>query len=1272
MKKNIFHIVLSVLCLNLLFYRANAGPNTCTDYGWAIQSINNNTGLHGINVVSSYSDLNGNIILTGNYSGTFDFQDNDQILFNMPGISFTNDMFVASISPSGNVNWLNTTLTSGYHTQTLPSDVVTDDNGNIYVTGRYTNKSTVQSPMVFQGTNSSSASIPYTLSNTNFETFIIKYTAAGVVSWVTNPISVGSVPSAMGAEGVAIDVKNGNLIAMHHFYGTVNISGTNFTNSTLQHNTIITKVNPSNGSYTWAKAITTTNNTDFAEAAEIKIGDSEFYISGVYRGSISFSGTNYSNTTNCSYISKLKLNGNVEWFKTIEDGWVTSIELSQTCKNLYATGLFSKISGLTIDGNTVPAIGQSQGHNIFVTSIAKNGIAEWVSPIHGFLALSYYSSSADNLELDEDDNLYIHGQATDIGVPAIDDVFSGDVKLNTNFAINTQFSFTFKFLKNGIPVNVNDHNNIETTTYDRVTDKFYIAGNYYNALQFGTTNLTGGAHNIYLAQSQQRLHNSISSHCLQTCPKQPVQLSSFIKYGSALTYKWTPNTFLDADHIPVVNFDSPVVGIHDNIIRVEDANGCHDIAHIEVVVLDDTPPVITLANNEVCVNSPLLYPSVPDPDSGTWDASCVDCIDPVTGAFDPVVAGVGVHEIYFDTPCARGTKEVKISPDYVCCLEENITEEALILKGYYTLISLNVPDGSTVIIEDDVVFDNMTLNWNDVTIYVEGRNQGMNVTGSTIELVKTNATFKNCTFQSTCDNMWKGIEISNYSYLNMTHSKILDAYKGLEILDNTIDEIKIQNSEFFHNYYSMYFKTGEFEFPIEISETKFNSSKKKMKVPYKLINSNNFYYSEAHLYFEHGISKLFPFTFTGNTLEKCKYGIYSTDNNDMGMLILSSSFNKCFASGVYARRLNTGWQSGNGPTNDLILNECHFNYGNVIPSTPQFSGISQSYGIVQSAGDLEAINCNFYGSKNNFTADIGIRFYNPVYKLRVHNSTFNHLGSGIQIRAFGGKWLKLNQGGQTQVENGGTEIMITSNFFTDNDESIKFMSNNAAQNAVVPGVVLPPIPSGATNISGCPNCPVTDIFGEVSQTISCNEFVRTDGLASYAIYVEPNTLMQHIGTGTPAGNEIIDPTNNMRSIWNLGSIFKYRHYANEIFGPSTSNYPFFNATFINSNTFATDNTCPGTAGVRKATKLSLSTEKNTEHATLIYPNPSSTGVFNFETTEFDSDAVLSITTISGQVIIRRTLNQDITQIDLSEYSKGLYFVTVTDENHQISKKIIIE
>jgi len=72
----------------------------------------------------------------------------------------------------------------------------------------------------------------------------------------------------------------------------------------------------------------------------------------------------------------------------------------------------------------------------------------------------------------------------------------------------------------------------------------------------------------------------------------------------------------------------------------------------------------------------------------------------------------------------------------------------------------------------------------------------------------------------------------------------------------------------------------------------------------------------------------------------------------------------------------------------------------------------------------------------------------------------------------------------------------------------------------------------------------------------------------------------------------------------------------------------------------------------------------------IYPNPSSNGKFTLENKETIKQ--LTITDISGKIILQHVTSQKKTEIDLSSYANGLYYLKLVDENNNITTKKIVK
>ena len=74
----------------------------------------------------------------------------------------------------------------------------------------------------------------------------------------------------------------------------------------------------------------------------------------------------------------------------------------------------------------------------------------------------------------------------------------------------------------------------------------------------------------------------------------------------------------------------------------------------------------------------------------------------------------------------------------------------------------------------------------------------------------------------------------------------------------------------------------------------------------------------------------------------------------------------------------------------------------------------------------------------------------------------------------------------------------------------------------------------------------------------------------------------------------------------------------------------------------------------------------------IHPNPSNSGVFIVQTSGLSSNKIIYVIDVTGKQVIKQMMNDNQSKIDLSSYSKGLYFVKVIDGTNQKVHKIIYQ
>ena len=74
---------------------------------------------------------------------------------------------------------------------------------------------------------------------------------------------------------------------------------------------------------------------------------------------------------------------------------------------------------------------------------------------------------------------------------------------------------------------------------------------------------------------------------------------------------------------------------------------------------------------------------------------------------------------------------------------------------------------------------------------------------------------------------------------------------------------------------------------------------------------------------------------------------------------------------------------------------------------------------------------------------------------------------------------------------------------------------------------------------------------------------------------------------------------------------------------------------------------------------------------LIFPNPSN-GIVNIQLNEINPNSKISVHNVLGEIVFESALNSTTTQLNFSDFIKGIYFVTLENNGVQSSSKIIIQ
>jgi hypothetical protein len=349
--------------------------------------------MGGTGIEVGYSitiDASGNILTTGNFNGTADF-DPGAGTFNLTSAAASNDIFISKLDATGNFVWAK--AMGGANTD-IGRSIATDAWGYVYTTGMFVN--TVDFDPGAGTFNLTSAGIA--------DIFVSKLDAAGNFVWA----------KAMGGTGfdigysIALDAS-GNVYTTGKFESTADFDpgvGTFNLTSAGVEDIFISKLDAA-GNFVWAKSM---GGTSYDHGYSIALDASgNVYTTGIFGDTIDFDpGVGTFNLTAAGqldiFISKLDAAGNFVWVKAM-GGANTDIGRSITVDasgNVYTTGEF----GGTVDFD--PGAGtfnlNSGDGRIFISKLDAAGNFVWANAIGGINMANCYS-----IALDASGNVYTTG-----------------------------------------------------------------------------------------------------------------------------------------------------------------------------------------------------------------------------------------------------------------------------------------------------------------------------------------------------------------------------------------------------------------------------------------------------------------------------------------------------------------------------------------------------------------------------------------------------------------------------------------------------------------------------------------------------------------------------------------------------------------------------------------------------------------------------------------------------------------------------------------------
>ncbi|HND50466.1 MAG TPA: SBBP repeat-containing protein, partial [Anaerolineales bacterium] len=248
-------------------------------------------------------DVNGNVYITGSFTGTVDFDPGIGI-FNLASVGY-NDAFISKLDNNGNFVWAKNIGGTSSIDNVVGRAIAMDSGGNVFITGYFNGSADFDPGASEFNLTSLYGSSAYILKLNNNGEFVFAKSISGV--------NINDNPSAV-ASGIAIDSNNA-VYTTGIFYGVVDFdpgSGTFNLNGGSSGTGFLSKLDM-NGKLVWAQSMGLVTNDIVLDSSN------NAYVTGSTFESINSSGIGADSPFPKFNIlvSKLDSNGNLVWKKNM-------------------------------------------------------------------------------------------------------------------------------------------------------------------------------------------------------------------------------------------------------------------------------------------------------------------------------------------------------------------------------------------------------------------------------------------------------------------------------------------------------------------------------------------------------------------------------------------------------------------------------------------------------------------------------------------------------------------------------------------------------------------------------------------------------------------------------------------------------------------------------------------------------------------------------------------------------------------------------------------
>ncbi len=353
MKRPILKIALLLLSIAFLL------PARAQTWKWATGSISPKSFIECWTVAA---DQMGNVYSAGN-SGSFSYPfDSVKCYFGSDTVIAPRSIVIVSTDSNGHYRWA-MGATAGFGE---PSNVVTDNENNLYVFGFYSSNITIGGLSLSGGGS--------------YGSFCAKISSSGSMVWLKNV--AGGYGWPFGAvDAVGNVYVTGSYKGAHLTIGTTTLTNSDPTGVTTD--IYVAKLD-SSGNPLWAMGL----GGDTSETAYgISVtGNGKVSISGIYSSNIFHAGTHTlthlpASTNSNLYVVQLSTTGVVSWARQLDAASYAIIAgiAVDNINNTYVTGAYDMYLGIGAD-----TLAYSPGSTMYLAKFSPTGLLVWARAFDGF------------------------------------------------------------------------------------------------------------------------------------------------------------------------------------------------------------------------------------------------------------------------------------------------------------------------------------------------------------------------------------------------------------------------------------------------------------------------------------------------------------------------------------------------------------------------------------------------------------------------------------------------------------------------------------------------------------------------------------------------------------------------------------------------------------------------------------------------------------------------------------------------------------------------